>query len=93
MQLRKALRMFDPTTAPSTVAGALTHGRSWPFFIDGYESRRQVSRLLDSHGIDNWGWGGAPNGDLTFAVKRDDGRRAEALMIANGITVTGRRLT
>jgi len=61
-----------------------------PFFIDdkGGWGRIQIQHLLNSHGIDMWGWGHSM-GQYYFRVRRKQGALAQYLLLQHSVPLSG----
>ena len=81
MKLGMLLGQFDPFTLVSLIAGNITNGAGWPFFVkadDGW-TRARINSLLSAKGIKTWGWGVTVNNQHMFSVALGQAHFAEQL--------------
>jgi hypothetical protein len=69
---------------------SLLGANTTPFFIDdrGGWDRGQIMHLLNSHGVEMWGWGHSM-GQYYFRVKRQQGVWAQHLLLRHGVPLCG----
>jgi hypothetical protein len=72
---------------------ALTGFSAWPFFVAAESDWRPstIRPILDSHGIDSWGWG-KHGGEYFFQVKLRQANWAQYLLQQNGVPISGQLL-